>query len=106
MSDIKEELAKQIYQVASEEVAQFIDEYEVAARNPRLWEELPDVSKSYWYVRAESLISYLKSQNVVRKVDRELPTNPYQHSWMPVERDAYGRALQDMAGYVEVEDLE
>jgi len=43
----------------------------------------------------DEVLSYLHSQGVVIKVDGE-PKNPFEHSWMPVEREAYNRALQDL----------
>ncbi len=49
---------------------------------------------------SEDILIYLHSQGLVRKVDKEIE-NPYQNSWMPVEREAYNKAIQD--GLVAVE---
>jgi len=57
----------------------------------------------------ENIISYLKSQNVVRRVDRGLPVlRLLSYANKKTAAQAYRNAQNDMlkAGYVTVEDLE
>jgi len=59
------------------------------------WSAICEESQSTFLADTDELLYYLHSKGVVIKVDRK-PKNPFDHSWMPIEREAYNRALQDL----------
>ena len=82
-----------------EGIAQIVgDDYDTN----RDWASYSTEAKQMFLNLADQIISYLKSQNVVRRVNRELPVveedNPF------IRLDEQAKMLE--AGYVAVEELE
>lgn len=71
----RERIAKELYEYASKDIQEFIDEFKVdVPRKPREWEDKPEGSagKEYWYKRADQILALLipDIEEITRKLRR------------------------------------
>jgi len=57
LESVREKVAEVLYDIVRREMEQFIDEYEVSVRKPRYWEDLDDIARNYWFMKANRILS-------------------------------------------------
>ncbi len=92
----REDIVKLIYQINAREREQFVDEYNVLFRKARLWEELPDESKPFWYVFADLILAYFKAEIEQIPDPAENYTDDWLRGWRCCRKDILSKLSEEL----------